>query len=170
MQQQEQCNWCWAAVAASLSSAMPPPQGMQVPMSQCQVASGVLGSNCCDDGHVLNGCPDSPCNQPALIQSALGKIRHRGGASGGVPSQATVMGHIDVGRPIVGEIHWNDDQPQNHYVLIVDYSTNNSGVFVVKIADPADPTGTIPQCHSLDELNAGGYRQFGQWIGSYFTV
>jgi hypothetical protein len=174
MQQQEQCNWCWAAVAASLSSAMPLPPGMTAPMSQCEVASSLLCSTdancCCDDGHVLYGCPESPCNVPMLIQNALNVIQHRGGASGTIPDQVTVIGEINSGHPIVGEIHWNDDQPQNHFVLIVDYTTNSSGEFVVKIADPADPTGTSPQCHSLDELQSGGYHGSGTWIESYFTA
>ena len=172
MQQQEQCNWCWAAVAASLSSAMPP--GNPAPMSQCQIASSLLCSAdpncCCDDGHVRGGCPDSPCNKPELIENALDKIGHYGGSLGELPDQATVTRSINDRHPIVGEIHWNDDQSQNHYVLIVDYGTDSSGEFVVWIADPSDPDGTVPQSYSLDALKAGGYRDAGPWIGSYFTA
>jgi len=173
MQQQEQCNWCWAAVAASLSSAMPLPPGMNAPMSQCQVAGGLLcaadANCCCDDGHVLYGCPDSPCNRPALIENALTAVGHLGNTSGGIPDQQDVIDSINGGLPIAGEIHWNDGQQQNHYVLIVGYGTNALGQFVVSIADPADNTGTTALDHSMDELASGGYRHSGTWINTFFT-
>jgi len=170
MKEQEQCNWCWAAVAASISSFMPLPPGMPAPLSQCQVASEVIGSDCCNDGHALYGCPNSPCNQPELVENALNRIGHYGGSNSDVPDQTTVTGQIDGNCPIVGKIQWNDAQPQNHYVLIVGYTTDSSGVFALLIADPSDPTGTISQSYSRDELASGGYRQYGQWIGTYFTA
>jgi len=52
----------------------------------------------------------------------------------------------------------------------VGYTTDSSGVFALLIADPSDPTGTISQSYSRDELASGGYRQYGQWIGTYFTA
>lgn len=173
MQGQEKTNWCWAAVAASLSSAMPLPPSMNAPLSQCQVASGLScpgGAQCgCNNASGDYECPNDTCNNLALLESALGKVRHRGNISGGVPQQQDVIAQIDKGLPIAGEIHWNDGQPQNHFVLIVDHGMNHSGDFVVQIADPTDRTGTQPQDHSLAELANGGYRNTGTWINSYFT-
>jgi hypothetical protein len=170
MQHQEQPYWCWAAVAASLSSAMPLTPSTTV-MSQCDLAQNLVcaaPSNCC----CANGHPQPPgqaCDTTTLIENALDAIGHRGDASGSVPSpnQVTIM--IGNGQPIVGEIQWSDGQLQKHYVLIVDYETNSLGDFVVKVADPSDPTGTLAQDHSLDELQNGGYRSSGTWVNTYFT-
>jgi hypothetical protein len=178
MQQQDQCNWCWAAVASSVSTFMSP----QSPMTQCQVASvywGTPGDGCCNDGHTIGGCDKNDCNRTAYLENALYVVKHlrrsqsnQPNPAPGIPSQSMVIQEIDAQRPIGGKIQWSDGQPQAHFVLITGYELQGS-IFVVHVCDPEKPDGTIPSDFPLDGLAAGGYQGLqgsGSWIESYFTT
>jgi len=67
MQLQNQTNWCWAAVAASVGAYF----AAAGAMLQCDVANGELGrTDCCGGGAA------GPCNVYGLLASALNRVGH----------------------------------------------------------------------------------------------
>src|SRR4029079_4998564 len=62
MQQQQQTEWCWAAVSVSVNLFYHPASGQ----TQCAVANVAMGpTTCCQDGSTAQ------CNQPWFLDQAL---------------------------------------------------------------------------------------------------
>ncbi len=67
MQHQQQTNWCWAAVATSVSHFFNPASTW----TQCAVANGELNRNdCCGSG------ASGPCNVYGFLGSSLTRVGH----------------------------------------------------------------------------------------------
>src|SRR5438270_7192657 len=110
---QQQLNWCWAAVAATVSRYFSPHQALE----QCQIASRVL--------KVADGCANpSSCDFPETLDDALAAVDAL--APGSLNRQRvqapprdfkTVKLAIDSGRPVCVQIEWFGGRG-GHYVML----------------------------------------------------
>lgn len=157
MQVQLQTEWCWAATSASVNDYYAP-AGTK---SQCQIASGVLGSSCCITP------VSSACNQPYYLDIALTWVGHLAqpyiGAAIAFASPAagtpSVEDEIDLGRPVACHISWSGGG--GHFNAIHGYDTNTQDV---DVADPYYSTHTLPYTAFLSN-----YQGTGTWDASYLT-
>lgn len=166
MQQQEQKNWCWAAVATSVARFL----DNTSTLTQCILASQQLdqpSNGCCTDG-------DNPatCDKVAYLEASLLLAGHLGPEPNPLPTIASperIKQEIDAGRPIGARIGWGDSADQGHYILIVGYD-DSTLEFTLKINDPADPDGSPPNTYSYSALQQGYKSASGTWTHTYFTI
>jgi hypothetical protein len=150
MQSQQESEWCWAAVSASVERYFVP-TSLQ---TQCMIARAVLGiAGCCGD--------PTPCNQPALLQNALKLLRRMtGDPTAGPLSFAEIQSDIDGGRPVCLRIGW--DGGGGHFVALAGYRLSRSGVQLVDVEDPLyGPSVVI-----YDDF-VSNYLGRGQWTATY---
>jgi hypothetical protein len=157
---QEKLNWCWAAVAATVSHYFFPDQ----PLQQVDIAKSVL--------HLAAGidcnAPGSACDQPAPLEQAFGAVEVLAGRSLGMrpPSSGTLLFHkvqaqIDAGKPVCVRVQWFDET-RGHFVMISGYSISDSGEEWVDVADPYYEDSTIPY-----EQFVHAYLDAGAWTNTY---
>lgn len=157
MQTQTQTEWCWAATSASIDDFYLRAGGK----SQCQVATGLLGGNCCTTPG------SSTCNQPYYLDLALTWVGHLAqpcilnaiplASNGG--AAPSVEDEIDAGRPIGCHISWSGGG--GHFNAIHGYDRNTQDV---DVADPFYSTHTLP--YSVFQTK---YQSTGTWDASYLT-
>lgn len=138
---QENIHWCWAAVTQSVLSS----RVEKVP-SQCQIASQVLGRDCCARTTVCNqsNTPTNGLRAYGLSNSGLRK-----------PSEERLINEIQSGRPVVLGIH----MPRgSHHVVIAHGVYIHEGTRYLKIFDPLYGQSRV----SLSSLTKG------LWIGSIY--
>jgi Papain-like cysteine protease AvrRpt2 len=156
---QQKLNWCWAAVAATAARYFFPKQTL----TQCTIAKGVLGLDCCQD-------PAAGCDEPAALQTALDAVNTALGKSlnnlpqGGTLAFESVRAQIDSGRPVCVRIQWFGTSGA-HFVMIDGYSVSQSGEPWVDIADPYYEDSTLPY-----EQFVFGYLNAGAWSDTYLLA
>ena len=121
IQTQEQDQWCWAAVSASVDRYFSPPSTS----TQCSIAHQVLGGDCC--------AAPAPCNTPAFLQDALGAVGRFKEFRSGPLSFPDIMDEIGHGLPIGVRIGWFGGG--GHFVVIRGFR-DGPGVRLLSIADP----------------------------------
>jgi hypothetical protein len=151
MEQQEETNWCWAAVAASIHKFLNPTN----PLAQGEIATGVLnnGVNC-------SATPDL-CNYPGSLYAALnftGNFRQF--AASKRISFDNIRNWINAGLPVAVRIAWYGVGA--HFVVIDGYRVLQSGELQVQVQDP-DQGFSI---HSYDDF-AQNYPPGGYWLDTY---
>ena len=129
MQEQRLDQWCWAAVAVSVTNYLKPNSAP----SQDDLAARAL--------HVNGGCSgDSPpavCDQPFSLNQALNVLgRHAGDPIIGSVSFEHVQQTIDGGWPIPVRIVWDDNAGNAHFVVITGYTVSPSGGKFLQVDDP----------------------------------
>lgn len=158
---QEQKEWCWAAVAATVGQYFFP----QSPVRQCQIASEVVpgvNGTCCDSTHV------SQCDQPAALESALNALTNivqqklNKTSSDAALSFSEVQSRIDSGLPVCVHISWEDGN--GHFVMISGYAISSTSGNWVDVSDPALGTSFTP----YDEFT-NSYLGIGRWDASYLV-
>jgi hypothetical protein len=162
MQPQQQDNWCWAAVAASVSAYFNP----HTIWTQCRVANGVLGRTDC--------CPNNAdCNVKSYLEDVL---RVTGNLewwkSGECPSDNLVYEIINNNRPVCVRVAWKGPVTEpfkiqlpssiGHFFAITGF---NSSLDWVTVMDPAWGLSMV----SRDALRSYGYRGSGIWTTTYFV-
>lgn len=96
MQSQQQSNWCWAAVAASVADYYDPPSGW----TQYTVVNAVNGrTDCC---HFPTS---TACNCPGSVADALTATGNLASVGGPV-SKETIIGELQAGRPTAARVAW----------------------------------------------------------------
>lgn len=148
MQQQQESNWCWAAVSVSVDHYFSP----QSSSTQCQVAAIVTGLNCC------GGFDD--CDLPEHLEDALQAVN----ITPVIQPPLTfdeVRQQIDAGQPVCVRIGW-PDQLRGHFVVLCGYRELTTGEQLVSVADPFYPGSIV----DFDEFNSN-YQGGGQWTDSY---
>ena len=155
MQHQQQDEWCWAAVATSVSLFYDPASGW----TQCEVAKKVLKRDtCCDDGET--------CNEPTQLDWALKATGNlRGKIIDGTTTYARLNDEIGNRRPLGCRIRWPDQA--GHFVVVRGYSDNQAGGQTehwLKVEDPWDGPTDITYDKFLTK-----YRDTGTWTHSYRT-
>jgi hypothetical protein len=154
MQLQQQSNWCWATVAASVAGyyATAGPSGG--PWQQCEIVNLELGHNsCCLDGATAT------CNVPWYLELALTRVGHLARPPVGPCSFSYTKREIDLNDPVVGRIGWNGGG--GHFVVLRGYDDGNDNEFV-DVEDPWYGPSTLS--HSVFSAS---YQNAGAWTHTY---
>jgi hypothetical protein len=157
MQDADHPNWCWAAVAASISAHLA--TAANPPKSQCDIATLCRGFNCCPPLP-----PDWKGDKPWPLEDALAKVNHDGGGPIRVSNELTfdlIRSEIAANRPVGCHIYWDNDP--GHFIAIVD-CVDETREFVVR--DPSKVTH-YNGCYTLEALKSLGG---GRWDYYYPTV
>jgi hypothetical protein len=157
IQHQQQSEWCWAAVAASVQQFFVQDPNPTRRMTQCAVANMVLPGNpkCCDG-------PED-CNKPAKLEDALTKIHKWRNTLEVALTFEEVQREIDRGRPVCAQITWNSGG--GHFVVVGGYRVLASGAQQLYIADPLNPSNLV----DFDEFSVAYYGE-GVWTETDLVV
>jgi hypothetical protein len=153
MQAQQQTNWCWAAVSASVARFYRATTRWR---RQCLVASRELGQTCCPAG-----ANPAACNVPWYLERALTRVGHLKTWAGAPATVVQIRREITAGRPLGARIGWASGG--GHFVVLSGYSTAAAGNFVT-VDDPIYGHSTI----SLATFQSS-YQGSGSWTHSYWT-
>ncbi|WP_428659162.1 C39 family peptidase [Reyranella sp.] len=158
MQHEEQYNWCWAAVAASVGDYFT----QAGTWKQCAVANLELRRNdCCAAGG------DGPCNIYGYLASALNRVHClQNWAIGQRVAFDVVVGEIDGGRPVCVRVAWRGGGA--HFVAITGYSDPDPTIAHVLVQDPLFQYHDIAWSDFLDYYKPTGLHQ-GYWTDTYRT-
>lgn len=149
IQPQQQSEWCWAAVAASIANFY---EGNKK-VKQCDIVNKMLIlDDCCDDGS------SASCNQQFHLEPTLRRIRHLQRSQPGQPDFTQVVAEMTAGRPLAVRIVWSEGG--GHAVVVYGVTDDRK----VQIADPANPNDDI-----LVPFDGFVYKDIGTWDGSLFT-
>jgi hypothetical protein len=160
IEQQEQSEWCWAAVAASLAKFFDPCDvcSKRTLFQQCQIATRVLSPlsppppapklDCCGD--------PTPCNIPQVLAEVLKAIGMWRTTLDRPLTFDEVQQEIDADRPVCVRIEWPDGG--GHAVVIRGYRVLASGALQVYVADPLYPSSLV----DFDEFTFSYYGD-GKW-------
>jgi hypothetical protein len=157
LQKQLLPNWCWSAVASSISFYY---NRNQFGYRQGDIAGMLLG-NSCNIGAQNSGSASTFCDQPADIALALFKTGNYAGNLNLPLSYPQVVAQINGHFPVCCEIQW-PSAAGNHFVAIVGYSGND-----LIIGDPDPDATSLFSISYNDFLN--DYRGGGRWLRSIAT-
>ena len=160
IQKQEQLNWCWAAISASIAVYYKDPQWQQ----QCTVVDAVLksvigGANCCSAGASV------PCNIPWDLRQALLRTGHLEKPINGAISFEVVTAEVESRRPLACRIF--GPGPIAHFVAIIGCARSSVGQQWVTIADPSPAAGNTTTLLYPDLLT--NYHYDSRWDRTYLT-
>jgi hypothetical protein len=148
MQHQEQTNWCWAAVAASVSAFFNP----NTTWTQCAIVNAELGrSDCCTNGSSAN------CNKPWYLDRALTRTGNFVSMSSGAGTLGDVSQEIDNNRPLCVRIGWNGGG--GHFVALDGYNRTSN---MVAVDDPFYGASDVDLA-----VFQSSYYGSGSWTHSY---
>jgi hypothetical protein len=151
MQPQQQTNWCWSAVATSVTLYYDPGSTWV----QCTVANAELGqTTCCTNGAT------SQCNQPWYLDLALTRVGNLDHWAGGSIALSAVENEIDSGRLVGARIGWSGGG--GHFVVLEGYQEDGAGF--VYVEDP----WYGPSYVGYDTFRTA-YQGSGSWTHTYFT-
>ena len=149
MQKQQQSNWCWAAVAASVAAYY----DANTSWTQCRIADGQLNrSDCCTSG------ASGPCNVYGYLDSSLVRIGHASGSRWGVANYDEVSVEIDQGRPLCVRTAWRSGGA--HFLAIIAHLEGNYYGVDDPIYGPSDVSEVVFQT---------AYRGIGAWTNTFWT-
>jgi hypothetical protein len=158
MEPQQLDQWCWAAVAVSVTNYIKPNSAP----SQCDLAARALG--------VAAGCrgnaPPPACDQPYSLNLALNDLsRQLGNHIVGPVSFAKIKQTIDGGWPIPVRIVWDDHPANGHFVVITGYHVSPNGIPRLQVDDPFYD-------RSIVDYNTlvSSYKGSGSWERTYVLV
>lgn len=148
---QQQTQWCWAAVSASVATFY----NSSTTWIQCSIVNAELAqTTCCANGG------SSACNKPWYLNMALQRVGHLDTWRSGTTTFADVRSEIDTGRPLCVRIGWSGGG--GHFVAIDGYL--NDAAEHVAVEDPW--TGASDLTYST---LVSGYSGTGSWTHSYET-
>lgn len=162
IEQQEQDQWCWAAVAHSLCEFFADNRWTD----QCDLVNDIFGpirggTDCCANGDTL------PCNMSWSLSIVLNTVQHLAPPVRGVVAFADLTQEIEVAqRPVAIRIMFSDLLTA-HFVVLVGCATTADGRQWVKVADPSLATGNVTTIEYSTLLT--DYRPGANWDESYFT-
>jgi hypothetical protein len=159
-------NWCWAAVADSVSHCV----SASSTFSMCTVASAVLGTvtrqmcNCCDSANEQTCDTDQDL---VVALTATGNFDHLDDDNLDADDiAASLNGEL----PVCLRIAWNETE--GHFVGVNGVGTGGDSLTYLSISDPIYG----PSSCSTDALRDGGYAVngggvafHGSWSRTFFT-
>jgi Papain-like cysteine protease AvrRpt2 len=156
MQSQQQTEWCWAAVSASVAGFFNSLGPAGTPWKQCEVANKVRNdTTCCQNGASSN------CNHDDLLDSALTVVGHLVGPVAANPLLFPgVENEINLNRPVALRIGWYSGG--GHFVAIDGYD-DTGGVQIVDVEDP----WYGPSTYDYTQFCTGYQSGAGQWTHTY---
>lgn len=151
MQAQQQTQWCWSAVATSVSHFY----DASSTWTQCAPANAELGeTTCCQDGS------SAACNRSWYLDLALDEVGHLDAWSSGAASFAGVRAEIDGGEPLGVRIGWSGGG--GHFLVIEGY-----------LDDATDQVAVDDPWYGASDLAYStlttSYQGSGSWTHSYRT-
>jgi hypothetical protein len=156
MQTQEQQNWCWAAVSASVAVFFDP---QTVWAHQCDVVNAELGQNsCCQSGS------SKVCDQPWYLDRALQRVGHFLQIQNAVVPFGEIQQAILNRSPLCARIAWPSPPGAAHFI-VMDGWEEAAGIQSVEVADPLYG-GSLVNYLVLQN----GYQGNGTWTDTYFTT
>jgi hypothetical protein len=151
MQHQQQTNWCWAAVATSVTLFY----SSAGTWTQCSLVNAELGqTTCCTDGST------SQCNQAWYLDLALTRVGNLDHVAGGSIALSGVEQEIDAGRLVGVRIGWSGCG--GHFVALEGYQEGGAGF--VYVEDP----WYGPSYVGYDTFRSM-YQGSGSWTHTYFS-
>lgn len=148
-QQQDETNWCWAAVTSSVNHYYL--GGNPNFWTQCAIAAKCLGLDCCQFPYA--------CDVPYYLDASLSCTGNLVSAGPGAITFAELMGEIDKQMAVCCHISWNGGG--GHFVAIVGYDQNTKDVLV---ADPFYGVDLVPY-----DTFVSSYNGMGTWDYTYLT-
>ena len=155
MQDQEESEWCWAAVAASIALHY----SGSSPWTQCKVAEAELNEKKCCQKPV-----PSACNRRWRLHSTLRTTQNLSRYTTRREAFAVIQQEINNGRPLCARIGWKGSI-SGHFVLIDGYD-ESSGTQFVMVRDPNPLVRTALVNYAT---LVKGYQGTGSWTDSFFT-
>jgi hypothetical protein len=158
---QQQTQWCWAAVANSVSHFY----DAASTWTQCTIVNAELGqTTCCTNGS------SSSCNKPWYLDKALTRVGCFLSIASGTLSFATIKTLINSGRPPCARQGWSGGG--GHFMAIVCSFEGLLGLIVgggstakrLRISDPWYGDSVIDY-----DVFVSGYQGSGTWTHSYRT-
>ena len=150
MQHQQQTNWCWAAVATSISLFYDPASTW----TQCTVANAELNRNdCCGTG------ASGACNVYGFLDTSLTTVGHLDHFTGSTSTFAEVRTEIDGGRPLCARTAWSGGGA--HFLSIIGYRVFQE---MLAVDDPWYGKSDVSYA-----TFGSAYQGTGSWTHSYFT-
>jgi hypothetical protein len=159
MQTQCQTQWCWAAVAASISELSMQNANRK---RQCEIANDQLQAKHGDCCAASCGTDDAPFNLPGFLSRALDFVNCQRQMFETRQDLAKIQGEIRNKNPVCVRIQWNGGH--EHFVVISGFGPGN----YVVVRDPAlgeDDASTIEYDRFPD-----AYRSGASLLNTYFTT
>jgi hypothetical protein len=153
METQSQTQWCWAAVATSLSKFYDKGSSW----TQCKLANWRFGSSSCDC--CAKSVPTA-CNKPSSTPEAIAHVGCLNKNTLGALAFDKIKAEIDAEHPFALSVHWNDGG--GHAVAVSGYQDGSTRKLTVN--DPWFGT-SIVHLDRFPEHYQGG----GTWYASYTT-
>lgn len=152
---QDQTQWCWAAVATAVGRYY----GKQVG-TQCQFADSMLGrADCCTNGTSV------ACNKQWYLHKALAALECYSHYDDQAFDVAAVGQEIGEQRPVCLRVRLMSGS--GHFVALSALSVDAAGVTLLTLQDPFGPaTETMPPAR----LSGGYGPNKGVWTHTFFTV
>jgi len=167
MQEQQQSDWCWDAVAVSINAFLDPQQPPT--WTQDTLATQLLssplaaGPNCTDPNLAC-----TVCNQPERLDTAM-TITKNLAPNGYLQScyllYANLQNWINAHLPVCARIVWSSGGA--HFIALDGYATSGSGQPLVHVQDPLP--GVAPSYWDYDTL-VNDYDGIGNWQDSYLVT
>ncbi|MBS1859516.1 MAG: hypothetical protein JST11_29345 [Acidobacteria bacterium] len=161
MEQQQQPNWCWAAVAVSIHNFL----DLTATLTQGGVATSVL----LEDARIPAGvdCSSTPglCNYTAALADALrisGNLRPGGYVPNGHLAFDSLKNWVNANLPVGARIVWAGGGA--HFIVLDGYREFVSGARQVHVQDPLYG----PSFQYYDDLVAD-YPPGGNWQDTYLV-
>lgn len=152
IQQQQETEWCWAAVAASIDQFF----NAATTWSQCLLANNQLQqTSCCVNPST------SQCNCPWYLDQALGAVGHLQSYVSAAAGFPDVQQQINQQDPLCARIAWANGG--GHFVVIYGYD-DSTPTDDVLVADPWWGVSQVPYSTFVSS-----YRGNGSWSHSYCT-
>jgi len=157
MEEQEESNWCWAAVAVSVHNFLEP--------GSVRTQRGLATDVLLDEAQIPAGvnCTSTPglCNFTARLRDALGKTGNlEKEYVGGHASFKMTKDKVNLNLPVCARIVW--DGGGAHFVLIDGYREFASGARQVHVQDPLYG----PSFQFYEDF-VSDYPPGGQWQDTY---
>jgi hypothetical protein len=159
MQQQNQTNWCWAAVSASVSNFFGGPASPSGgPWQQCDVANCALGqTNCCQ----AQNAGGAACNKDWYLEQGLACVSHLASPPVSGPSPYSfVQQEITSNHPVGVRIGWYGGG--GHFVALSGYD-DSTGTQFVDVEDP----WYGPSTYDYNSFSTAYQSGAGGWTDTY---
>jgi hypothetical protein len=119
MEQQQETDWCWDAVAVSVQRYFDP-------------SSNLTQETFAEE--VFDVTTPAQANQPFYLQNALAGLGKLSENPQGVLSFEDIQQQLDANLPVCVHIAWNEGG--SHYVVITGYQVSPGGDAQVYVSDP----------------------------------
>jgi Papain-like cysteine protease AvrRpt2 len=150
---QRRSNWCWAAVAVSVTRFYDP----RSTVTQCEIANQVLGrDDCC-----IGGTGPERCNVQTTLSAGLASVGRDFGREPADPDVARRL--LAQQQPVGIFIRWSPTA--GHFAALIGFTASPAGAEFV-VADPKYGNRLVLEA----ELLGGQYRGSGAWTNLYRTA